>query len=86
MIGHGYLAGEMLRSPMMFWLRLMTQCGFETVELAFPDNLNMMVLMDERDRRYVLKEKCQNFQRNYDRNLGFDVVGLKWLWIYVDDT
>lgn len=74
-MGHGHLVPEMLAFPTMFWLRLMRKSDFETVELSLPDNVNMMVLMEEEDRRYVLKQNSHNFCRNLNSEFGFDVVG-----------
>ena len=63
-----------------FWLGLMRDCDFQSLELCLPDGLNILTLMDERDRKYMLKDNFANYQKNFDANLGVMAVSCFFLY------
>ena len=35
-----------------------------------PENQRVVVLMEEADRKYLMKDNFPNYQKNYDKSIG----------------
>lgn len=53
-----------------YWLVAMRKCDFKTLELCLPENQSMVVLMEEADRKYIMKDNFDNYQKNFDASTG----------------
>lgn len=57
-----------------FLHNLSVRTNFKSFALCFPDDMTLMVLHDERDAKYILKDNFQNYVKCYNSEKGFHKV------------
>ena len=73
-IGHALIAPELQDDSQSFWLRTLQKTDFKSLELCLPEGLRILTLMDEADRKHILRDNFANYQKNFSDDIGVMAV------------